>query len=137
MQWRAAILGLGSLTLAILSTGCSDECENTQVFSRQSPDGRHMAILFERSCGATSGFTTQISIVGEGQHQAAGAGNIFSADTDHGRAASAPWGGPFASVRWVTGRHLIVTYDAAARILTSRTRLGEITIDHEPADPGR
>jgi hypothetical protein len=39
-----------------------------------SPDGRRDAVMFQRDCGATTGFSTQISILDTGG-QPAGSGN--------------------------------------------------------------
>lgn len=45
------------------SLGCGDLCEVTVFDEVVSPNGEYKAIVFERDCGATSGFSTSISIV--------------------------------------------------------------------------
>jgi len=74
--WTAALL-LG------LNSACG-VCGNTEVSRLVSPDGRLDAVIFERSCGATTDFTTQISIVRKGDAIANDAGNAFIADAKHG-----------------------------------------------------
>jgi len=41
----------------------SNMCENTEIIRTPSPDKKLYAVLFERSCGATTGFSTQISLI--------------------------------------------------------------------------
>jgi len=47
---------------AILS-GCEATCGNESIASISSPDGKSKAVVFNRNCGATTGFNTQVSIV--------------------------------------------------------------------------
>ena len=79
-----------------------------------APDGQHKAELFQRDCGATTGFSTQISITATGE-KLSGEGNAFRADDDHGAAPAGPWGGPWADVKWLGVDHLLVNYAAKSR----------------------
>lgn len=72
----------------VLVTACSDGCADTLVSQRVAPDGRHRAVLFTRNCGATTGLSTQISVLKPGE-VLAGSGNGFIADDDHGDARAA------------------------------------------------
>lgn len=63
-----AIIGLG---------GCADPCGNEVVASVASPSGAMRAVVFTRDCGATTGFSTQLSIVPAGDAAPAGAGNAL------------------------------------------------------------
>ena len=53
------------------------------------------AVLFDRHCGATTGFTTQVSVV-ESDKTPFGKGNVFIAD---GGTKAAKWGGPWRMCR--------------------------------------
>ena len=106
--WTAALL-LG------LNTACS-VCGNTEVSRLASPDGRLEAVIFERSCGATTDFTTQISIVRKGDAIANDAGNTFIADSNHGAAPRANWGGPPADVKWLMNRSVLISIHPATRV---------------------
>ena len=116
MRWKlwtvAILLGLNS---------ACNLCDNTEVFRVASPDGQLEAVIFERSCGATTDFSTQISIVRKGSSLASGAGNTFIADSNHGAAPRAKWGGPPADVKWRTNRSLVVSFHPATRILVQQT----------------
>jgi len=92
-----------ALALATPLAACLDGaglCENEIVSRIDAPGGRRTAVLFQRACGATTGFTTQISILGPGEVPT-GKGNVFIADDDHGAAAVGDWGGPWAGMAWL------------------------------------
>jgi hypothetical protein len=49
--------------MAIPLSGCLSTCENEVASEVASPSGKLKAVLFERGCGATTGFNTQLSII--------------------------------------------------------------------------
>src|SRR5262245_47820324 len=55
-------------------------CANTIVEEASSPSGAKRAVLFERSCGATTGFSSQLSIVAANIELPDDGGNVFVAD---------------------------------------------------------
>ena len=119
------------LTIAVvLLNGCSDVCSNTVVSRSDAPDGRHSAALFQRDCGATTGFSTQVSIFEVGE-QPSGKGNVFRADDDHGVAAAAEWGGPWADIKWLSPTRLIIRYDAKSRIFETDEQVSGVTVSFE------
>jgi hypothetical protein len=75
------------------------------------------AVIFQRDCGATTGFSTQISIVTKGSKLSSSAGNLFVADTHLGKAPAASWGGPEVEVNWTTNRTVRVVTHRDARVL--------------------
>jgi hypothetical protein len=113
-----------------LVTGYSDPCRNTVIVRDDAPDGRHAAVLFQRDCGATTGFSTQISILDVGKDPA-DAGNAFRADDGHGAAQTAAWGGPWADLRWLSPKHLLIRYDAKARIFEQKVEISGVRISYE------
>lgn len=116
------------VTTALLG-GCSDGCQNTVLASFASPNGRSSAVIFQRDCGATTGFSTQISVV-RGDTQPSGAGNAYVADDNHG-AAEASNGGPWAEARWIDASHLLVRYDAQSRIFKQEPEIAGVQITYE------
>jgi hypothetical protein len=102
--------------LVFLFCGCADLCRNDEVGRVASPDQKVEAVIFQRDCGATTDFSTQISIIPKGGRLPREAGNVFIADTDHGKAPSASWGGPSAEVAWLTNRTLRIVSHPGARI---------------------
>lgn len=88
-------------------------------------------MLFERNAGATTSFSTQISIIGPGD-ELTDSGNTFIADSNHDRAAAAAWGGPHASMRWLSPRELEISYDRLARVFEQDEHVGGVTVRYRP-----
>jgi hypothetical protein len=101
--------------IAALLSGCG-LCNNDEQFRVASPDAALEAVIFQRDCGATTGFSTQISIVTKGTKLPTGGGNLFVADTDHGKSPAASWGGPDVEVVWASKRIIRVVTHRDARI---------------------
>lgn len=119
------------MLVLVTIAGCSDDCGNTVVSSKTARDARRSAVLFQRNCGATAGFSTQISVL-EAGHRLASGGNVFIADAGHGGAEAAPWGGPWAEVVWLSPRELLVRYDAKARVFRRSDAVLAVKVRFEP-----
>lgn len=119
--------------MAVSSVGCSDTCADDIVSRVTSPDGRHVAVLFQRDCGATTGFSTQISIVDVGS-KPVGGGNVFVADDDHGSARAGAWGGPWAEARWLQNDRLIVRYASKSRLFRTEAVVSGVRVIYRAAD---
>jgi len=55
-------------------------CENKIIKIATSPDSTNKIVLFERSCGATTGFSSQISIINNNDNLSNESGNIYIAE---------------------------------------------------------
>jgi len=111
-RWPSGVI----LVCTVLSYGCPSMCGNREIARVTSPGGRLDAVLFERSCGATTGFSTQVAVVPVGKALADVGGNVFVADDDDGKAPVAGWGGPPAPIEWRDGQSLIVHYARESRV---------------------
>lgn len=61
--------------------GCTDDlCGNTIAQSMASPSGKTKAVVFSRDCGATTGFSTQVSIIPAGDTLPNEVGNALVLD---------------------------------------------------------
>ncbi|MES2934033.1 MAG: hypothetical protein V4805_11170 [Pseudomonadota bacterium] len=80
----------------------SDTCSNTVLAEYPSPNGKLKAIVFERSCGATTDFSTQVSILNADKDFDSAAGKLFVADTNQGQAPAGVDGGPDIRFRWLS-----------------------------------
>lgn len=81
-----------------------------------SPDDKYKAVIFDRDTGATTDFNTQISIISSKSSLPNDPGNLFIADTNHGRAPSGKGGGPEVTISWISSTEIIITYHRKARI---------------------
>ncbi|HEX7821575.1 MAG TPA: hypothetical protein VF463_13280 [Sphingobium sp.] len=85
--------------------------------------------MFQRDCGATTGFSTQISIVDSGD-RLSGMGNAFRADDNHGAARTGNWGGPWVEMRWLSPNHLLVSYAAKSRVFEQDDAVSAVRISY-------
>jgi hypothetical protein len=74
--WDFIVLGF------LVLTGSLTLCANDIVQEALSPDGTRRAVVFQRDCGATTWFSTQVAIVGASNDLPDRPGNVFVAD-DH------------------------------------------------------
>lgn len=124
---RTGIFAAGALVLS----GCSNGCANSLISHIDAPDGLHNAVMFQRDCGATTGFSTQISVVETGV-EPTGSGNSFRADDNHGAAAAGEWGGPWAEMRWLAPDHLLIRYAAKSRLFEQDDEVSGVKISYQP-----
>jgi hypothetical protein len=121
------------LLLCALSAGCiniTGGCVNTILRVHYSPTKRLKAVVFERQCGATTGFSTQVSIISADSDLPNEGGNVFVADTDHGKSPSGPGGGPPVEVEWKGESSLNVIYDNRARVFLRKDSQNDVTITY-------
>lgn len=111
-------------------------CGNTLVDEVISPDGARKVVVFQRSCGATTDDTTQVSILPADSPLPDDIGNLVTADTDHGRAPPGPAGGPRLLVVWRGGSNLTVFHHPNARLFGAPSNLGSISIEYLEIPPG-
>jgi hypothetical protein len=102
-------------------------CGNDLLATVPSPNAGRQLVVFQRSCGATTGFSTQASLLPTGEPVRDG-GNVFIADTDHGKAPSGPGGGPRLAARWIAEDTLELRYHPRARVFLADSVYQGITI---------
>ena len=117
-------------TISLILGACSDACSNEVVTRLISPDGEHEAVLFQRDCGATTGFSTQVSILERGD-TLSGSGNTFRADDDHGAAETGPWGGSWAEMEWLSSDRLLIRYATNSRLFEQDESVSAVAISYE------
>lgn len=118
------------LATTVALSACSDTCSNTIISQSDSPTGEHTAVMFQRDCGATTGYSTQISILPRGESPL-GSGNAFRADDDHGKAAASDWGGPWAELKWLAPDHLQIKYAVKSRLFENDENVSGIKITYQ------
>ena len=116
------LAAFGGLALA----GCSDLCGNKIVREKLSPDLNLKAVVFERDCGATTGFSTQVSIL-EASEDLTGGGNAFVSDGGRGVVG---WNGPWVAVKWLGPGSLQIAYDATASVFEQDKTVDGVSISY-------
>src|SRR5215471_21743463 len=113
--------------LSVALNGCLDPCGNEIKIESVSPDGAKRAVVFERSCGATTPFSTHVSVLNAGEALPGSAGNVFDADGNHGAVKDV-----IVTVRWVSTRQLVLRYPAGARVFVRNGEVNAVAIEYEP-----
>jgi hypothetical protein len=104
---------------------CGDEMTGRAV----SPDGKWLAAVLVRNCGATTDFVTHVIIVEAGD-KPDDSGDVFVAQA--GAAPQAPKGGPEIRIRWLGPDRLLVGYDSRAEVFLQVVRRRGLTFDYRP-----
>lgn len=134
---RVLIVGAGVAVAFIVVVGYAlhvlgaSSCANELLAEAVSPDGKLKAVVFQRDCGATTGFSTQVSVLPASAGVGNAAGNVFTSDTNHGAAPSGPGGGPLVKVNWRSPSALAVFHHAAARVFLAEPHVGSVTVSYE------
>ena len=124
--------------LAAASVAClniAGGCGNDFVKEVRSPGGKMKAVVFQRDCGATTGFSTQVSLLPSNKSLPNEGGNVFVVTTDHGKAPAGAWGGPIVEVSWLDDTHLLLRYDKRAGLSKREESLGNVNVRYETFSP--
>lgn len=134
--WRLVgplVLAFGPLGLCSLA--CSDLgpslCGNRLLADYPAPDGRMKVVVFGRDCGATTGFTTQASVVGIDAPLTNDAGNTLIVDDNHGACPPGAGGGPELRIRWAAADRVVIAHPLEARVFRAETSHDSVTIQYE------
>jgi hypothetical protein len=110
---------------------CDSGCANEMLEAVKSPDGNLQAVIFRRDCGATTDYSTQVSIISANTKLPNKSGNVFVADTDHGKAPEQEGGGPKVKAEWLDNKSLRISYDLRDRVFLEEEKQSGISISYE------
>ena len=111
------VVGGGWLALEWFARGM---CGNRLVAEAISPSRAKKAVLFERSCGATTGFSSQVSVIPASAELRNASGNAFVAD-----------GHPVGyELRWVDDSTLQII-GVNGRVFKRESRVSGVAITYE------
>ncbi|HEY5804238.1 MAG TPA: hypothetical protein VIT90_11145 [Lysobacter sp.] len=127
-------LALALVSVIGLWTMLDSACANDVLAELPSPDGKNKALVFQRDCGATTGYSTQVSVLRSEQALGGDSGNVFVGDTNHGAAPSDPGGGPSLQVHWVGPEALVVSHHPAVRVFAAEPESGSVRITYRVSE---
>jgi Family of unknown function (DUF5412) len=141
MRWKKAKqFLLGALALLVISgmwityainKAFDDMCGNQILSESSSPDQTYRVVVFQRDCGATTGFSTQVSVLKAMETLPNESGNLFVADTDHEKAPSGIGGGPEIKISWVGSRSIHLTHHKNARVFLANPHILEVSATYD------
>ncbi len=94
-----------------------DMCGNDIKQKIPSPSGENVAYVFERSCGATTGLSPQLSILDKDDDFQNESGNTFRSDKDF-------------SIEWLNEENLRVIYDKSSETYEMDKKVSGIKIEY-------
>jgi hypothetical protein len=97
--------------------GCGNMCSNEQVQSVTSPSNQWTAIAFIRDCGATTGKSSQVSIVRRG--------DVLSNESGNALVLEAPV--PI-SLHWTPSEHLVIQGTRGVKRFKEESVVGGVRI---------
>jgi hypothetical protein len=112
------------------SSFADNMCGNKIIRTEFSPDKKNKIVIFLRDCGATTDFSTQVSILKVDKKLENESGNIFSADSERGKAKTDENNIVAIKSKWINNNKVIITYDKNVRIFKSENSLDEIVIEY-------
>lgn len=131
-QRRFSCHGVAALLSLLFLVACG-LCGNEIVSEVESPSGKQKPVIFQRDCGATTGFSTQISVLRKWQSLPDDGGNVFIADDDHGAVPLGAKGTMNVRIRWESETALVISYPEKARIFRKETTHRGVSIRYESA----
>ena len=112
-----SILAVVIVSNFVLDTLFGDMCGNDILQKVPSPSGENVAYVFERSCGATTGFSPQLSILDKDDDFQNESGNTFRSDEDF-------------SIEWLDEKSLKVIYDKSSETYEMDKKVNGIEIEY-------
>lgn len=114
-----ALAAIVALAAAAVWYAASSSCANSALAEYPAPGGRFKAVVFERDCGATTGYSTQVSLLTIGGSLPNESGNVFVADHAGG-----------VRVSWRSERALRIEHHANARIFKSEPEYENVSVEY-------
>ncbi len=98
-------------------------CGNVPLTSATAPDGRHVATVFRRDCGATAEVSIQVSLLRPGGAPTE-AGNLLVLDGE----------GPTPSLEWQGPDRLLIRYRRGGRVFRQVTERDGVSVIDRAGD---
>lgn len=109
----------------LVAGACSDPCRNEIVTESTAPDGKHVAYLVKRDCGATANASLHLS-AGKSGGKAPKTGNALIADQ------GLKWNVPLeARIEWAAPDLLRVDLDARFRFFKKEAKSDGVSIEEK------
>ena len=123
--------------LSLAGCGRLDPCENKVLSRVASPDGEMEAIVFVRDCGATTAYSTQVSVVRKGTAFLTTATEWSSTEGGNVLVVSGgDWRSPATvDVAWAGKQQLVVQHEPTATVFVAEVSTLGVSIEHRTKLP--
>lgn len=110
----------------LFTSACSSACGNRLVRQTLQAGAAHELVVFDRDCGATTDFVTHVTLLDGGDSLSNGTvGNIFIADSDHGKVSMN------VEATWSTPSTIVVRYPTGAKIYKKVDQVNEFRVRYQ------
>jgi hypothetical protein len=111
-----------AMGLALLTIACDpfDTCANDPIIEIPSTDGSVSAWIFVRDCGATTSWSTQVSILKKGKGPPVDGGNAFVIDRKSQVIAT-----------WHEPNHVTIAFERTGHIFVQESNVAGVSISYE------
>ncbi|MES2837963.1 MAG: hypothetical protein V4667_10605 [Bacteroidota bacterium] len=129
------------ITIVILLSmyGCmnyfwGDMCGNNIINEIESPNKKLKAVIFIRDCGATTGYSTQVSIIKNKEKLDNESGNILIMNDKTDNGLTFENGGALVSALWNNDNELIISLDVRTDFSLKENSFEEVKINYRKLD---
>ena len=109
-----------AITCSAVLAGCDGLCSNEPIASVTSPSDAHKVVVFTRGCGATTGWSTQVSILRGSEHLWNESGNTLVVE-----------GKSPVSVDWKSDSVVTLSGMSSGRLFKQERAVNGITVTYE------
>ena len=127
-------VGVTAVAAVTAYSACMNFCGNDKLAEHLAPGREWKVVVFQRDCGATTGFSTQASVLPADSDLPNRGGNIFGADDNRGAAPAGPGGGPVVDVRWQSPNEVTIIHSSRARVFKAEDHHSGIRVAYETAE---
>jgi len=114
------VLAVGGVAvLVFFAVPSLGDCGNDNLVETVCPNGQLKAVTFRRDCGATTSYSTHVSILLASRKLPNEPGNVFTADHE-----------PSITLHWIDDHHLSVTGETETHFL-HLTEFRGVTITYQ------
>ncbi|HYG03614.1 MAG TPA: hypothetical protein VD927_14295 [Chryseosolibacter sp.] len=125
-------IGLLGTVYACMNMVWSDMCENQIIEETQSPSKQFKTIIFTRDCGATTGHSTQLSIIKATDQLGNEAGNVFILTDKFEDGVRFENGGAKVKAVWTGDDALTIYYDSKIEFTKKLKQVKDVKITYRP-----
>ena len=107
------------LPVLLLLSGCDSMCGSEPIHSQVSPNGKMKAVVYDYDCGATTGFSTQVSII-DSDEEITSSGNILVVD-----------GKRNLNVKWLSDAELLISNSTSHKTYKKIDVFGDVKVVYQ------
>jgi hypothetical protein len=123
---HAGYLFFALFAAVCVDTGCRPLCGNEILDETKSPNGKLKAVVFQRDCGATTGFSFHVSVTASDEKLSSESGNVFAGDDNHGAVVAM-----YIRTKWESDRSLVIEYPTNTRIISKHDQMRGVSVSYQ------